>query len=131
MQDSPTQHRSCPQCAEPIQAAAMKCRHCNSVVVPAQWRQTIGQWDMLPPQERAARWQSMTDTEKEQFHAAWAALGMDQQHQQQMPAAAAPPPQVIIHNNNSNVNANVNKNGPGCCGIIAAVIVAMIIMAMF
>jgi hypothetical protein len=42
---NPKTHRACPQCAEQVLRAAIKCKHCGSDLVPQHYEETT--WDKL------------------------------------------------------------------------------------
>jgi len=46
--------RECPACNEEIQAAALRCRHCGTILIAPEWREAVSAWRLMPTTERAA-----------------------------------------------------------------------------
>ena len=69
--------KKCPFCAEEIQDAAVKCRHCGEAVVSDEWRKycsTYFQWSL---KKRKTEFQKLPKEQQDHFSAVWSALGYD------------------------------------------------------
>ena len=72
--------KKCPACAEEIQATALKCRQCGTVLATLEWQAAVLGWRALPEPMRSQYWNSLPLEQREVFTAVNAIL----------PAAPAP-----------------------------------------
>jgi len=102
--------KTCPYCAEEIQEAAVKCKHCGEVVVGDEWRAFCERYSKLPPAQQKTEWEGLSPDQRTHFSAAWSALEFDK--------APAPP-------------AEEKKTSTASVGwLVLLVLVAFLIMIM-
>lgn len=65
--------KPCPFCAEEIQDAAIKCRHCGADLVPTKVRELAHRWAGLSEKGRSNRWAQLSEEEQGQLRAYLAA----------------------------------------------------------
>ncbi|RLE17760.1 MAG: hypothetical protein DRJ65_22335 [Acidobacteria bacterium] len=61
--------KKCPACAEEVQEAALKCRHCGSLLISTEWKQIVVKWRQLPESDRARYWEDLTSEDRETLRA--------------------------------------------------------------
>lgn len=83
--DQPTKH--CPSCAEEVQEAAVRCKHCGHLFVSAEWRAHLQAYGTMGSPERAAWLRSLTPDQGRHFWKLWRALGPEYDKR---PAVARP-----------------------------------------
>lgn len=57
--------KPCPVCAEEIQDAAIRCRHCGADLVDAEIWELVRGWPQMDQAQREARWYAMTPERQE------------------------------------------------------------------
>lgn len=97
--------KTCPYCAEEIQDAAVKCRHCGEVTVSQEWREFCGNYATWDAGRQTDEFQALSDEQKTEFRAAWTALGHDKAP---APAPATPPTQ----------EGSMSKGFKGAIGVV-------------
>jgi hypothetical protein len=66
--------KRCPACAEEVQAAAVKCRFCGTILVPTEWVDSVLSWRRLQQWERDRYFQNLDQRQQATFRALDAVL---------------------------------------------------------
>jgi len=69
--------RTCPFCAEPIQGAAVKCKHCGEAVIDDHWREFAEQYTRSTGKTRQDLWAGLSEEQRVHFGAVLAVLNLD------------------------------------------------------
>jgi hypothetical protein len=64
MPQVPTGIRRCPACAEEIQAAAVRCRHCGSSVMDSGWKGLLTDYSAATADHREHLWLALDDSQR-------------------------------------------------------------------
>lgn len=71
------QFATCPSCAEEIQPAAIRCRHCGHSLVGEGWIEDVRAYARLSPQQRLEWIRTLTPEQGRRFRQVWRAIGPD------------------------------------------------------